>query len=66
MLARAGAAGLDGPAAYALMDRMIQQQAAVMSLTDYYLIAAVLVASVLPIVWIAHRQKAGAGMPGGH
>jgi DHA2 family multidrug resistance protein len=66
MLARAGAAGLDGPAAHAMLDRLIQQHAAVMSLTDYYLIAAVLVASVLPIVWIAHRQKAGMGMGGGH
>jgi DHA2 family multidrug resistance protein len=65
-LASAAGAGIDGPAGYALLDRVIQQQAGVLALTDYFRVAAVIVLCVLPLVWLAHRQKGGMAMGGGH
>ena len=66
VLSQAAASGAPGPAGYALVDRMIQEQAGVLSLASYYRVATVMVLCVLPLVWLAHRQKAGAGMGGGH
>ena len=66
VLSQAAASGAPGPAGYALVDRMIQEQAGVLSLASYYRVATVMVICVLPLVWLAHRQKAGAGMGGGH
>jgi len=66
VLARAAGAGIDGPAGHALLDRLVQQQAGVMALTDYFRVAAVIVLCVLPLVWLAHRQKAGVALGGGH
>jgi DHA2 family multidrug resistance protein len=42
----------------AMLDRMIEQQAAVLSLQDFFLLAAVLVLAMSPLIWIAHRPKA--------
>ena len=49
--------------AAARLDRVL---AGVLSLASYYRVATVMVLCVLPLVWLAHRQKAGAGMGGGH
>ncbi|MBS0374452.1 MAG: DHA2 family efflux MFS transporter permease subunit [Proteobacteria bacterium] len=41
-----------------LIDRMIDSQAAVLALKDFFLVAAVVVVCVSPLIWLAHRPKA--------
>jgi DHA2 family multidrug resistance protein len=56
-LAAGQALGLqDG--APALIDRMIEQQAAVLALQDFFLIGAVLITLMAPLIWLARRPTA--------
>jgi len=44
-------------AARGFIDRMIEGQAAVLALRDFFLVAAVIVVATTPVIWIARRVK---------
>jgi DHA2 family multidrug resistance protein len=50
----------------AWLDYTVTQQAAVLSLRDFFARAALVVLLLLPLVWMTHRPKAGAASMPGH
>jgi len=63
-LARLHAAGFDGAAALAMLDRVLNVQAYVLSADDVFYASALLFLALVPIIWLAHphgRVTADAG-----
>jgi DHA2 family multidrug resistance protein len=57
LLGTIGGMGLEAERGLAFVDRVIDQQAAVLALEDYMLTATVLVLLMTPLVWLAHRPR---------
>lgn len=58
VLGAAAQMGAQGPVGPALLDRLIDTQAAVMALEDFVRIAAIAVVLMSPLIWVARRPKA--------
>jgi len=58
--------GMAGTRGAAFVDRMIDQQAAVMALTDFAKIAAALALLMAPLIWLAHRPRRPVDMTSVH
>jgi MFS transporter, DHA2 family, multidrug resistance protein len=64
-LGRLGAAGLDPGQAYALLDRMVNQQAFTLAALDLFYASAVILVLLIPFVWLARPVKGGGGAAAG-
>jgi DHA2 family multidrug resistance protein len=65
-LATLRAAGSPAESSLAFIDMEISRQAAVMALSDYCRLAAVLVILMVPLIWLAHRPKSAVDMTALH
>ena len=54
-LEQMSAMGLSTPAKLQLVDHLVQQQAAVMALSDYMMLAGVLALLMSPLIWLTRR-----------
>ena len=64
-LAQLGASGLDPNQALATVNRMVDQQAYTMAVTDIFLLSAALFVALLVMVWMTRPQLGGAAGGGG-
>jgi len=60
-LAGLSAAGLTPEQALAQVNRMVDQQAFMLAANDIFYLSAVLFLALIPLVWLTHPQRAGAG-----
>jgi MFS transporter, DHA2 family, multidrug resistance protein len=60
-LAGLSAAGLTPDQALAQVNRMVDQQAFMLAANDIFFLSAVLFLALIPLVWLTHPQRAGAG-----
>jgi DHA2 family multidrug resistance protein len=60
-LAGLAAAGLTPEQALAQVNRLVDQQAFMLAAADIFYLSAALFLALIPLVWLTHPQKAGAG-----
>ncbi|MDQ6629350.1 MAG: DHA2 family efflux MFS transporter permease subunit [Pseudomonadota bacterium] len=64
-LSQLGAGGYDATQALATVNRMVDQQAYTMAVTDIFLLSAILFVSLLALVWMAKPTLGGGAAAGG-
>ena len=55
------AGGLDATQALAVVNRLVDQQSAMLGANDLFRVSAILFLLLIPLVWLTHPQKAAGG-----